>query len=139
MPSHTTLALYIHSGHGMLLNLLLSAYLKNRRNGLQLCMTVRLQLCRKHYHLPLQAFKASYDSFFFATSFFALIISTWHRIPAFHSVAKGTCKCLSTWTFQALQDWNKKGTKPPVAFVKRPPSAVDHQIHVPLESTSYAT
>ncbi len=33
----------------------------------------------------------------------------------------------------------QKGNQTTGCFVKRPPSAVDHQIHVPLESTSFAT
>ena len=52
---------------------------------------------------------------------------------AFHSsVAKRTCKCLSTWTFQALQNLEQKskGSQTPGCFVERPPSAVDHQMHV---------
>ena len=98
-----------------------------------------------HFHLPLQAFSASYDSFSFASSFFALIISTSHgmvqkrsksrclffrqnsrHIWVVHSsVAKGTCK------FPGLQN----GNKTPVACFNANWTAVD----LPLESTFSAT
>ena len=45
MPSHTTLwhctILYLHSGHGVLLNLLLSAYMKTEEQDSN-CMTIQL-------------------------------------------------------------------------------------------------
>lgn len=86
-------------------------------------------MCWKHYHLPLQALKASYDSFFFATSFFALPLNLApHSILLWLNGHANACQPGPSRLYKI--GTKSKGSQTPGCFVERPPSAVDHQMHV---------
>lgn len=73
--------------------------------------------------------KASYDSFFFATSFFALPLNLApHSILLWLNGHANACQPGPSRLYKI--GTKSKGSQTPGCFVERPPSAVDHQMHV---------